>query len=167
MAYIRLPKELLSSEMWMYELNNDTKIFFIHLLSKATHKRCRATFLGEIFELEAGEVVITQRKLANTLNISENNVRKHISTLISKELITTKVTQSVRGGYAENFKNRRTVITISNTDNYTGATDPIGATSESDDEQNIYAFYRKEEIKEFNNKKKGAQKELFQEVDLV
>ncbi|MGL4519518.1 MAG: hypothetical protein ACRCUJ_07560, partial [Phocaeicola sp.] len=31
----------------------------------------------------------------------------------------------------------------------------------------IRTLYRKEEIKEFNNKKKGAQKELSQEVDLV
>ncbi|MGL4993839.1 MAG: hypothetical protein ACRC6R_06925 [Bacteroidales bacterium] len=114
--------------------------------------------MGEIFELEVGEVVITQRKPANTLNISENNARKHISILISKELITTKITQSVRRGYAENFKNTGTATTISNTGYYTGTTIPTGATSESDDEQNIYAFYRKEEIKEFNNKKRALKK---------
>ncbi|MGL4993350.1 MAG: hypothetical protein ACRC6R_04375, partial [Bacteroidales bacterium] len=80
MEYIRLPKELLSSQLWMFELNSDTKIFFIHLLSKATHKMCRAPFMGEIFELEVGEVVITQRKLAKALDIKEYQIKKEIFT---------------------------------------------------------------------------------------
>ncbi|MGL5893891.1 MAG: hypothetical protein ACRCZM_04680, partial [Bacteroidales bacterium] len=67
MEYIRIPKELLSSPLWMYELSNDTKIFFIHLLNKATHKSCRKTFMREIFELDAGQVVMTQRDMAKTL----------------------------------------------------------------------------------------------------
>ncbi|MGL5016009.1 MAG: hypothetical protein ACRC6V_17275, partial [Bacteroidales bacterium] len=64
MEYIRLPKELLSSVMWMHELSHDTKNFFIYLLCNATYSRCSITFMKEVFDLDAGQIVMTQRDTA-------------------------------------------------------------------------------------------------------
>jgi len=154
MEYIRIPKELLSSPLWMYELSNDTKIFFIHLLNKATHKSCRKTFMREIFELDAGQVVMTQRDMAKTLNTSDNEIRKHISTLTEEGLISTGITQSVRNRASQSCMKRRTVITICNLKYYIGKMNGEIYTSLRNEDGNFTALNRKEEVKEFKNKKK-------------
>ncbi|MGL5895257.1 MAG: hypothetical protein ACRCZM_11705 [Bacteroidales bacterium] len=167
MGYIRIPKELINSEMWMYELSNDTKTFFIHLLNEATYKRCSITFMREIFDLEAGQVVMTQRDMANTLCIKDRKVRTMIDNLKNSKLITTKIAHSRRTKSAQDHKLKRTIVTICNIHHYSGPLNPETDSDNNNLEIDFRALNRKEEIKEYIKTKGGSQKEPIQEEDMV
>ncbi|MGL4411546.1 MAG: hypothetical protein ACRCTF_05360 [Bacteroidales bacterium] len=153
MDYIRIPTELLKDPDWRCELKSDTKIFFMDLLIRSTYKECEVSFMGEIFQLETGQVVITIRSLAKALDISENDVRKHLSKLVLMGLISTEVTQRPHRSYTENFKRRRTIVTICNPNLYFGKYDPVIYDLDEDEFDESYTLYKEINIINSYNKK--------------
>lgn len=167
MEYIRIPTQLLQSYQWRYELDDCSKLFFFDLLMRATYSRSEFLFMNEIYNLEAGQLVTTQRSLAKSLCIKDSKVRYMMSKLVEFGLIKTEITQSTRNKHAMDIKARRTIITICERHYY------IGTLSSLDDDLCSYegsknsAIYKEIEEIEYIKTKGGSQKEPIQEEDMV
>lgn len=98
-GHIKLDRKILSWEWY-----NDANTFrvFVHLLLMATHKDGR--YRG--YEVKRGEVVTGRLKLASTLGLSENEVRRSLDKLKSTGEITSRIT------------NRFSIVTICKYDVY-------------------------------------------------
>ena len=100
-GYIKLHRSILNWEWWDDDV---TLKVFIWLLLNANWEDTR--YRG--FEVPRGSLVIGRKKMAETLHLSEREIRTAISHLKSTNEVTTKAT------------NRFTILTITNWEKYQG-----------------------------------------------
>ena len=98
-GYVKLFRKMVD---WEWYGDPNTKAVFLHLLLTANYKRTR--FRG--VTLKPGQTIIGRKALAETLGMSEQNVRTSLNHLKSTNEITIKVT------------NRFSVVTIVNWESY-------------------------------------------------
>ena len=85
-GYIKLYRSLLD---WEWFLDGNTLQVFLSLLLTANHKDSR--YRGDV--IRRGEVVFGRKQLAETLGLSEQNIRTAINHLISTNEITIRSTK--------------------------------------------------------------------------
>ncbi|MGL5895258.1 MAG: hypothetical protein ACRCZM_11710 [Bacteroidales bacterium] len=154
MEYIRIPKELLSSEMWRCNLSANTKLIFLDLISRAAYNRYSKTYMKQQFMLKKGELITTVRSLAKDLEFNEYTIRKAMSELVTEGLIKIEITQGTHKRNAQHFMENRTKVTICNIEHYAGRITPINNATSHEEIENLRTLNRKEEEKEIKNKKK-------------
>ena len=98
-GYVKLFRKMVD---WEWYGDPNTKAVFLHLLLTANYKRTR--FRG--VTLKPGQTVIGRKSLAETLGMSERNVRTALNHLKATNEIATKAT------------NKFTVVTIVNWESY-------------------------------------------------
>ena len=85
---------------------------FMWLITKATHKPRRLVYMGQVFNIDSGQVFMSFRKLAQELELSIEVVRRCIRNLESTHTITH---QSTHIG---------SIVTFCNWDSYQGSDSP-------------------------------------------
>lgn len=99
LAFVKIDKDLPN---WQWFNKDHMLQFWIYLLCKATYKEC---CVGGV-ELKKGQVIIGRKKIAEKLEISEQNVKTYIRRLKNSGEITTKST------------NKYTIVTIVKWEDY-------------------------------------------------
>lgn len=84
-GWIKLHRKIID---WEWFSTNDMLKFFLYLILKANHKDSK--FQGHI--IKRGQLIIGRKKLAETLNLSEQSIRTCITRLKSTSEITIKST---------------------------------------------------------------------------
>ena len=136
-GYVKLFRKMVD---WEWYGDPNTKAVFLHLLLTANYKRTR--FRG--VTLKPGQTIIGRKALAETLGISEQNVRTSLNHLKSTNEITIKVT------------NKFSVVTIVNWESYQFEDGEL--TNELTNELTINqpATNHTKEYKNIKNKRKGG-----------
>ena len=98
-GYVKLFRKMVD---WEWYGDPNTKAVFLHLLLTANYKRTR--YRG--VTLKPGQTVIGRKSLAETLGMSERNVRTALNRLKTTNEIATKAT------------NKFTIVTIVNWESY-------------------------------------------------
>ena len=136
-GYVKLFRKMVD---WEWYGDPNTKAVFLHLLLTANYKRTR--YRG--VTLKPGQTVIGRKSLAETLGMSERNVRTALNRLKTTNEIATKAT------------NKFTIVTIVNWELYQYLDDE--ATNEVTNEPSLNRPASDHTIrkKESKNKRKGG-----------
>ena len=136
-GYVKLFRKMVD---WDWYGDPNTKAVFLHLLLTANYKRTR--YRG--VTLKPGQTVIGRKSLAETLGMSERNVRTALNRLKTTNEIATKAT------------NKFTIVTIVNWELYQYLDDE--ATNEVTNEPSLNRPASDHTIrkKEYKNKRKGG-----------
>lgn len=144
-GYVKLFRKMVD---WEWYGDPNTKAVFLHLLLTANYKRTRYREVT----LKPGQTVIGRKSLAETLGMSERNVRTALNRLKTTNEIATKAT------------NKFTIVTIVNWESYQFADGE--ATNEVTNEPSLKRPASDHTIrkKESKNKRKGVNPPSLSEV---
>ena len=136
-GYVKLFRKMVD---WEWYGDPNTKAVFLHLLLTANYKRTR--YRG--VTLKPGQTVIGRKSLAETLGMSERNVRTALNHLKATNEIAIKPT------------NRFSVVTIVNWESYQFADGEVANEVTNEPSLNRPASDHTIRKKEYKNKRKGG-----------
>ena len=87
-GWIKLHREYLNNPI----IARDAEHFAVwaYLLLNACYEVCRGVFGGEVIELGAGELLVSQRQICRDLKLDKSKVSRILSLFKSEELIKTR-----------------------------------------------------------------------------
>lgn len=102
-GYIKLWRKTLDSGLLS---NGPVWQVFGYLMLNATHKPHKMLLGSTVIDLRPGDVVVSRRKMAEKLNLGEQQIRTALKTLEKLEIVTSRITH------------RYTLISLTNWDTY-------------------------------------------------
>ena len=87
-GWIKLHREYLNNPIIAKDAEH--LAVWVYLLLNACYEVCRGVFGGEVIELGAGELLVSQRQICRDLKIDKSKVSRILSLFKSEELIKTR-----------------------------------------------------------------------------
>ena len=87
-GWVKLHRETLNNSVIMKD--SEHLAVWVYLLLNACYEVCRGVFGGEVIELGAGELLVSQRQICRDLKIDKSKVSRILSLFKSEELIKTR-----------------------------------------------------------------------------
>ena len=144
-GWVKLHRETLNNSVIMKD--SEHLAVWVYLLLNACYEVCRGVFGGEVIELGAGEILVSQRQICRDLKLDKSKVSRILSLFKSEELIKTRTDK------------QKTLITIVSWDTEQGYSEignDTGIRQEKDREQD-----REKEKEKRSKREKEKEKEIY------